>query len=43
MKYGFMILIGLILLERITDYDILPIGKITNSFFEVMLRIVGLA
>ena len=43
MKYGFMILIGIILLERITGYDILPIGRVTGALFRVMLRVVGLA
>jgi Zn-dependent protease len=42
-KYGFMLLIGIILLERITGYDILPIGKVTNAVFTAMLRIVRLA
>ena len=41
-KYGFMALIAIIVIERVSGYDILPIGRITDFVFGIMLRMVGL-
>jgi Zn-dependent protease len=43
LRYGFFVLIGIIVLERTAKIDILPIGRITEFIFGLMLRIVGIA
>jgi Zn-dependent protease len=41
-KYGSYALLGLILVERITKLEILPIGMVVNSVVMVFLRMVAL-
>ncbi|MCP4159784.1 MAG: site-2 protease family protein [Deltaproteobacteria bacterium] len=41
-RYGSFILIGIILSERITKIDLLPIGKVVEFFFTKILGIFGL-
>lgn len=42
-KYGFAALVVIILIGRFTGVQLLPIGRITNSIFQSLLRLVGLA
>jgi len=42
-RYGSFALLGLIILERITKVEILPIGTVVNSVVMVFLRMVALA
>jgi Zn-dependent protease len=42
-KYGSYALLGLILVERITKLDILPIGMVVNSVVMVFLRVAALS
>ena len=41
-KYGSWLLIALVVLERVTNRDILPIGRAVNAVVMVLLRLVGL-
>jgi len=42
-KYGSYALLAIIVLERVLDIDILPIGKAVNAVVLLLLRLVGLA
>jgi Zn-dependent protease len=42
-RYGSFALLGLIILERITRIEILPIGTVVNSVVTLFLRIVALS
>lgn len=42
-RYGSFALLAIILLERVGDVDILPIGRVVHSIVLLMLRMVGLA
>jgi Zn-dependent protease len=42
-RYGSFALLGLIILERITRIEILPIGTVVNSVVTVFLRMVALS
>jgi Zn-dependent protease len=41
-KYGSWLLIALVVLERVTNRDILPIGRAVNAVVMALLRLVGL-
>ena len=41
-RYGFLLLIAIILIGRFTGYQLLPIVGITNAIFEALLGLVGL-
>jgi Zn-dependent protease len=41
-RYGSMVLIGVILLERVTGADILPLGRLNTLILTRMLSLVGL-
>lgn len=40
-RYGFVVLLGIILIERVVKIDILPLGRVINAVFTLFLRIVG--
>lgn len=40
-RYGFLILVGVIVAERILDVEILRLGQAIDAVFGLMLRIVG--
>ena len=40
-RYGFLVLIGIIVIERVADVDILPLGRAIDTILELMLRVVG--
>jgi Zn-dependent protease len=41
-KYGFLVLVAMILIGRVTGYQILPIGRITDAVFGALLALVGI-
>jgi len=41
-RYGSFLLLTIVVLERVTNRDILPIGKAVNALVRAMLRLVGL-
>jgi Zn-dependent protease len=41
-KYGSWLLIAIVVLERVTNRDILPIGRAVNAVVMALLRLVGL-
>jgi Zn-dependent protease len=41
MKYGTLLLFGIILAEQVLRIDILPIGKVVHAMAEVLLRVFG--
>lgn len=41
MKYGAMLLFGIIIMEQVTRVDILPIGKAVRWLTELLLRLFG--
>jgi Zn-dependent protease len=43
LRYGFFVLIGIIVLQRTAGIDLLPIGRISDFIFGLMLRVVGIA
>jgi len=42
-RYGSYVLLGLILLERLLNIDIIPVGRAVNWVVRLLLRLVGLA
>jgi len=41
-RYGSLLLLGIILAERITRVDILPVGRVVHAVVRAYLRLVGL-
>lgn len=40
-KYGFLVLVAVILLQRVLGVDLIPIGRFTRSVLGLMLRVLG--
>ena len=41
LKYGFLILVGIIVVERFLGYHLLPLGRVIDVVIDLMLRILG--